>query len=236
MAKSNGYCNIDDCPLYYEITGNGDVIVFLHGNGGSGKEFEKNINDFKTDYCCITIDMRLQGRSSKKTKKELTYKLFADDVIKVLDNLNIEKFSVIGFSDGAITALYLAQKNEDRLKKMILIGANYNVTGLKRMYVIIMKSLRLFYRMLCFIPFFKRQYKLFSLMTKYPNFTVQDLKKINIPALVMAGQYDMIKDEHTRTLAKCLDAKLEIIENQGHFWHAQKSIVLKEKVYKFLRA
>lgn len=235
MTKSNGCYNIDDCSLYYEITGSGDVIVFLHGNGGSGKEFEKNIDDFKTDYCCITIDMRLQGQSSKKTSKELTYELFADDVIKVLDNLKIDNFSVIGFSDGAITALYLAQKYPNRLKKMILIGANYNVSGMKHKYVIVMKLLKLFYRILCFIPFFRRQYKLFSLMTKYPNFTVQDLEKINIPALVMAGQYDMIKGEHTHTLANCLDAKLEIIEKQGHFWHVKENKILKDKAYVFFK-
>lgn len=235
MADATDYFKVDDCPLYYEITGNGDDIVFLHGNGGSGKEFEKNINDFKKDYCCIAIDMRLQGRSGKKSQKELTYELFADDVIKILDNLNINEFCVIGFSDGAITALYLAQKYSDRLKKMILIGANYNVSGLKRRYFIVMKSLRLIFGMLSFIPYFRRQYRLFSLMTKYPDFKQEDLKKIRTPAMVMAGQYDMIKDEHTRTLAKCLDAKTEIIENQGHFWHAKKNEVLTQKAHQFLK-
>ena len=235
MVKKSGYVDTDDCRLYYEVTGQGEALVFLHGNGGSSKEFENNIKDFSSDYCCIAIDMRLQGRSGKKTKQELTYELFADDVIKVLDNLNIDKFFVIGFSDGAITAITLAQKYPQRVKKMVLIGANYNVSGLNNFELFVMKTIRTIFGVLSFITYFKRQYRLFSLMTKYPNFTTQDLKNINISALVMAGQHDMIKDEHTKALAQALGARLEIVKNAGHFWHTKKKEILKEKAYAFFR-
>jgi len=71
---------LNDAELYYETYGEGEPLVLLHGNGGSIKEFYKQIPELSKEFKVIAIDTRAQGKSKDFTKGDLNYKIFADDL------------------------------------------------------------------------------------------------------------------------------------------------------------
>lgn len=70
------------------------------------------------------------------------------------------------------------------------------------------------------------------MMIKEPNITIEDLGKIEIPAYILAGQKDVIKEEHTKLIAKNIkNSKLVIIPKENHFSY----IVHSEKIYQIIK-
>jgi hypothetical protein len=65
---------LNDAELYYEIYGEGEPLVLLHGNGGSIKEFYKQIPELSKEFKVIAVDTRAQGKSKDFTKGDLTTK------------------------------------------------------------------------------------------------------------------------------------------------------------------
>ncbi|KAL9566281.1 hypothetical protein ACKAV7_009640 [Fusarium commune] len=77
-------------------------------------------------YTLITIDSRAQGRSSDDTSRPLTYDLMTEDVIGLMDHLGIEKFSTVGWSDGACISFNLAMNFTSRLDRSFAFGGTYS--------------------------------------------------------------------------------------------------------------
>ena len=109
MNKEAGrYAEVNGIELYYEIYGEGQPLVVLHGNGGSIADFSMHYPYFiENNYKVIAIDSRAQGRSGD-SEEELTYMLMASDVNALLDKLNLDSVYIWGHSDGAIIGLILA--------------------------------------------------------------------------------------------------------------------------------
>ena len=168
------------------------------------------------DYQLVLIDSRYHGKSEHNGT--LSYEQFRDDVIDVIDELNIHEYDVVGFSDGAITSFLLALKDK-RLKHIVSIGANTKPNMIKPIY-----RLTIYTTLFCLIPFCiynkhaRLSFKLNKLMLKEPNIEYDMLKSIKIPVLVMAGQYDMIKEEDTLNIGKALPFSVtKIIKGGNHF-------------------
>lgn len=217
-AMKEGYIMSGDCSLYYRIQGQGDkTIVFLHGNGESGEIFNEMAKHF-SNCRLVFLDTRLHGKSSY-SKQKLSYELFAQDTLRVLDSLGINICSIIGFSDGAITAMIAASLRPDIIQEIVLLGANYNPKGLIGGARLAMRFARFLWALL--YPFsqkFRRKYKLYNLMITQPNLTHEFLQSINTKALVMVGERDLIKRKHTDTLAKLIGADKVIIKDANHFF------------------
>ena len=107
--------------IYYQVTGQGFPVVFLHGNGEDHHIFDQAVNLLSKQYQCICIDSRYHGQSVHAG--ELSYQQMCQDVMAVMDELNIAAYDVIGFSDGGIVSLMLGMQ-DSRLKHIVSIGAN----------------------------------------------------------------------------------------------------------------
>ena len=94
--------------IYYEVHGNGYPIILLHGNQENRKIYDQLIKDLENDYQLIAMDSRYHGKSIKSGP--LTLDRMAQDVMDVANELDLEAYDVIGFSDGANIALTLAGK------------------------------------------------------------------------------------------------------------------------------
>lgn len=205
-----------DVDIYYEVVGKGFPVVLLHGNGEDHHIFDELSQHLLQKYQFILIDSRYHGLSVHDGK--LLYQQMCDDVMKVLDELKIEAYDVIGFSDGGIIALLLGMKDQ-RLKHMIAIGANTKPQAIKLVY-----RLQLYLSTICLLPFclYNRKarlnWRLNLLMLKEPHISKEDLSQIKVPVLVMAGEYDMIKEEDTKAIAQALQyGALKIIKHGNHF-------------------
>lgn len=202
--------------IYYEIRGSGFPIVCLHGNNENHHIFDEAVKILSKKYQCLLIDTRYHGKSV--CTGELSYKQMAKDVFDIITDLGIETYDVIGFSDGAIVSLLLGMQDQ-RLKHIVSIGANTKPQMVKPIY-------RFYDYMMsiCLLPFClynakaRKNLKLLRLMMKEPCIEYEDLIKIKIPVLVMAGEYDMIKQGDTQKIAESLPySVMKIIKQGNHF-------------------
>lgn len=116
--------------IYYSVYGEGDPVVLLHGGLGNSMHFAFQLPALTDRFQVITIDSRGQGRSSRGTGP-ITYDQMAADVIAVLDKLAIRRASIVGWSDGGEIALKLAIAFPDRVDRLFVFAANYNLNGSK---------------------------------------------------------------------------------------------------------
>jgi pimeloyl-ACP methyl ester carboxylesterase len=105
-------------------------VVFLHGGHISSRWWSTQI-DFLSNipsqpYTIIAVDTRGHGRSTDDLSIPLSYDLLATDVIALLDHLEIQKASIVGWSDGANTALDLAMNFPSYIDRAFVFGANYH--------------------------------------------------------------------------------------------------------------
>jgi pimeloyl-ACP methyl ester carboxylesterase len=216
-AKVGKYADINGIKLYYEIYGSGEPLILLHGSNESIVSFENQIPEFSKRYKVIALDSRGQGNSTAN-KTKLSYELFADDVNRFLEYLNIKQANVLGWSDGGNTALILALQHPDKVKKLAAMGAVlYNdstsvqneINALFRKQVLEMEQKG--------VDSMDMTYRLQKLILTEPNINPEAIKQIAIPVLIMAGENDVVKQEHTKLIAeKIPKSTLKIFKKTGH--------------------
>ena len=228
--NSNGkYINLSDAKIYYEEYGSGEPLILLEGNNGLISDFYNQIPFLSKYFRVIAMDTRAQGKSFDFAKNDYGYEKLSDDLLQIVKELKLEKINIIGWSDGGITGLIFNSKNPNLVKKLVTIGANTNPEGVKEQ---LLQSIKERYK----ITNDEKEKRRLNLMISYPNITESDLKKIKNPVLVIAGENDEIKLEHTKQIAKMIEnSKLEIIRNSTHNIPFEQPIELNNKIIDFLK-
>jgi pimeloyl-ACP methyl ester carboxylesterase len=192
--KVGKFADVNGIKLYYEIYGEGQPLVVLHGNGGSIENATSHYPELIKKYKVITIDSRAQGRSTD-TDKPLTYDLMASDVNALLDQLNIDSVNIWGQSDGAILGLLLAMDYPKKVRRVLAFGANIQPDSLA-IFPWAVNSMAQKVK----TTKDEKERKLNFLMLDYPNIPYSKLAGIKAPVLIMAGDRDVIRPEHTLKL------------------------------------
>lgn len=221
MSSNNtGYVFSNTANIYFQVFGEESkpAIILIHGHGEDWHTFNKQIKPFSKLYKIVTIDSRGHGRSSFGMYP-LTIEFMANDVITVMNELKIGQAHIIGFSDGGNIAIQIALNYPERIKKLILAGANLYPTGIKMASQVPIVMAYLLYKITSgFSKKAKKKASLLDLIVCQPNFDPTELKKIQCPTLVLAGEKDVVKEEHTELIARHIPmSKLEIIEGVNHF-------------------
>lgn len=221
-SESGKYYDVRGFKMYCETYGQGEPILMIHGNGGDVKNFVMQIGYFSKKYKVIVPDSRAQGKSID-TKDSLSYEMMADDLSELLRQMNIKKVDVIGWSDGGINALLLADRHPEQVKKLAITGANAwpdetavepdewkNMQKGFREAQAKVKSGQA-------NDADSLSYKLQKLMAENPHISPDELSKITAPTLVISGDRDMIRPEHTLAIFRALpNAQLWILPDSGH--------------------
>jgi len=227
---------MSDIQLNYIEKGSGQPLILLHGNGEDNSYFVHQIDHFSKFLRVIAIDTRGHGKSPRGDKP-FTIKQFAEDLQDFMNEKDIDKANILGFSDGGNIALTFALKYPEKVEKLILNGANLFPSGVKPLYqwpiVIGYHIAKLFS---------KKSEKaihnteLLGLMVNEPQITPSELAKLTMPVLVIAGTKDMIKESHTKLIYKSLpNAQLSIIEGD-HFIANRHPDMFNASVERFLLA
>lgn len=223
-----------DIQLNYVERGAGDALILLHGNGENLGYFAGQMDDFAKSWRVIALDTRGHG-ASPRGSTPFTIRQFAEDLRAFMDEQNIDSAHILGFSDGGNIALSFALKYPRRVKKLILNGANLDPLGVKlHVQIPIVLGYHLTRLFAGKRPAARRKMELLGLMVNEPHFAPQDLKRLELPALVIAGDRDMIRERHTRLIADSLpNARLAILKG-NHFIANQRPEEFNRTVAEFL--
>lgn len=229
-------CNtayLDDATIYYEVYGTGRPLLLLHGNNQSGRVFEKQIDELSEHFTVIVPDTRGHGNSTDESTGPLTYELFAADMVKLLDHLNLKNADILGWSDGGITGLIMAIKYPGYVNKLAIMGANLSPDGLKD---IVFRDVGELIGDLeaSSDPGAPARKRIYELILNEPHLTNKDLQQIEAPVLVMAGQNDIVWEMHTSQIAENIpNARLTIFSNAGHFAPRYNAFEFNQEVLEF---
>jgi pimeloyl-ACP methyl ester carboxylesterase len=118
MAK----LRVGDIDLYYEIIGQGEPIVFIHGLGSSSRDWEMQIDMFSKNYQVVVYDVRGHGKSDKPPGP-YSMTLFANDAIELIEALDIAPVHVVGISMGGMVGLQLVVDAPDLVKSLVVVNS-----------------------------------------------------------------------------------------------------------------
>jgi pimeloyl-ACP methyl ester carboxylesterase len=239
------YVDVNDIKIYYEIYGEGEPLLLLHGNSGSVNNFVYQIPELSKHFKVIAVDSRAQGRSSD-SEKEITYALMASDMSELIDKLKLGSVYVVGWSDGGNIGLELAYAHPEKVKKLITFGANFTYENwlapsdsitMDPKDPLIVKASTVMQKYKTGLekisPEIKK--KLSNLTEKFPNFTKEQLKQIKVPVLVVAGDHDLVILDQTVALFTNLPhSQLFIVPCASHLELIEQPELINSEIIQFL--
>jgi pimeloyl-ACP methyl ester carboxylesterase len=114
---------INDIDLYYEATGQGQPILFVHGLGSSTRDWQRQVAYFSPHYRAVTFDLRGHGQSHKPPGP-YTIPLFASDSARLIESLDLAPAHVVGISLGGMVAFQLAVDRPELLRSLVIINSS----------------------------------------------------------------------------------------------------------------
>ncbi|MDW8849630.1 alpha/beta hydrolase [Flavobacterium sp. MMLR14_040] len=234
------FAEINGAKIYYEEYGKGEPLLLIHGNGGSIESMGNQIDYFKSKYRVIVADSRGQGKSELKTDS-LTYDQITKDMEGLVNQLKLDSISIIGWSDGGIVGLQMGISGKSKIKKIVAMGANLrpdatavnswatnDVQNMRKMIVSKIKAKDTSEN-------WNLQKQLAGLLVDQPNIATKDLSKIKAKVLIIAGDKDIIKNEHSVEIFENVPkAQLCIMPGETHFAPASSPEVFNALANKFL--
>jgi len=232
--------NID---INYQISGEGQSVLFIHGLGSSSHDWEEQVNYFSKDYKVVTFDVRGHGLSDKPPGP-YSIQLFSDDTSALITSLDLLPVHVVGISMGGMIAFQLAVNSPELLKSMTIVNSGPEMSAHS-----FKDKLQIFQRLILFRIFSMRkigeviagklfpkadQQELRSMMIErwaqndkraymdsfkaLLGWTIMEhIENIHVPTLVIAADEDYtpvsLKESY---VSKMPNAQLKVIENSRH--------------------
>src|ERR1700688_1853214 len=130
-TNDHGYVEHEGARIWYSTYGSGSPVILLHGGIGHSGNWGYQVPALVgSGYHTVLIDSRGHGRSTRDAQP-FSYELMASDVVAVMDAIHLEKAGLVGWSDGACTALILAAKAPSRAAGVFYFACNMDPSGVK---------------------------------------------------------------------------------------------------------
>ncbi len=120
MKVSSGYADVNGTRLYYELAGEGDPIVLIHGNGGDRRHWDEQFKPFSMSHRVLRYDVRGFGKSSMPEEGVLYS--YHDDLKALMNHLRIPKAHICGSSMGSSIAVDFVLANPRMSRSLIAVG------------------------------------------------------------------------------------------------------------------
>ena len=202
---------LNGLKFFYAAEGAGKPVILIHGNGESHSYLETTQRQLaQAGYMVYALDSRGQG--ANEPVAEYHYKDMANDILAFIKAKGLDRPAVFGYSDGGIIALELESMHPGTCSLIAVSGANITADNAFDPQL----SVELFgtrHNIDSMPP-------LVRMMALEPNMTKADLERITVPALVCAGENDLIYRHHTELIDSLLpNSELCIVPNADHGSH-----------------
>ncbi|HEY2581640.1 MAG TPA: alpha/beta hydrolase [Mucilaginibacter sp.] len=210
------YANVNGLKMYYEIHGTGEPLVLLHGGGSTiYTTFGRILPELAKTHKVIAVELQAHGHTGDRDAPE-SFEQDANDVATLLKQLNIAKADIFGFSNGGQTAIQIGIKHPDVVRKLIIASAFYRRDGvafdgfwggfdhatLNNMPQVYQDE---------YLKITNSHERLLNMFNKdvqrmkgFKDWTDEDIKSIQAPALVVSGDHDVATAEHTVKMYRLL--------------------------------
>ena len=249
------WATVNGHVLYYETGGSstGQPILLLHGGGSSIRgSFHAQLAALGKAHPVIAIEQVGQGHTPD-VPGPLSYTGMTEDTAALLTQLDLPPVDVVGYSDGGIIALMLAVHHPAQVRRLVVSGANLDPSGLTDEDLAEMQSQEPADPDTDDTPGDDKgdllenggepvalSEKLRQLWLHSPTpdqLSPEMLHAVQKPVLVMAGEHDAIRLEHTQQIAQSLpQARLWILPNTGHATFSERPRWVNAALLRFLDA
>jgi pimeloyl-ACP methyl ester carboxylesterase len=242
-TPDQGYVEHDGARLWYATCGSGPPVILLHGGLGHSGNWGYQVPALiRSGYRAVVIDSRGHGRSTRDARP-FTYELMASDVAAVMGALQLARAGLVGWSDGACTALVLARSVPARIAGVFFFACNMDPSGTKEFEFtpIVQRCFSRHVKDYAQLSATPDQFEAFSeavglMQRTQPNYSANDLAEISVPVVIVQSEYDQfIKREHAEYLAQSIPhAEFVLLPGVSHFAPLQRPDQFNDVMLAFL--
>jgi len=245
------HLQIRNSQLYYETSGAGEPLLLLHGGFGTVEDFASQTPALAKHFRVVAFERPGHGHTAD-TAEPFSFDTMSANTIDFIEALKLGATNLVGWSDGAITALLVAISRPDLVKRLVSVSGIFNTNAQspedlnwirsltpesfrKNMTALVRRYDEVSPDGPAHFPVVFEKTK--RLWLNEPNITTKDLARISASTMVMAGDRDSIPIEHTLELFRSIKgAQLCIIPCTTHFLMSQKPDMVNKAILDFLIA
>ena len=240
------YATVNGLRTYYELQGEGEPLVLLHGGGVTSDSWFAQIPALAQRFRVLAPERRGHGRTPD-VEGEVTSDLLAEDTVAFLEELGTGPVHLVGWSAGGTVALRLALRRPDLVRKLVLIGTGISRDGSTPTDLALVHGSE----PELLAAMFRPQYEPLSpdgpehfpvvfakwlrMWREEPDIELSALAGLPMPVLVMQGDDDGVRIEHSAAVAAALpDAQLAVVPGTSHALPLEKPALVNQLLLDFL--
>lgn len=241
------YVDANGVSAYYDVTGTGVPVVFLHG-GFCSAEVMRELSEQLSGYAVHAPERPAHGRTADHGR-EFHYDDGVADTLAVMDAVGLGSAHIVGFSDGADIGMLLALAHPDRVLSLVHISGNLHPgDGVYRAEEDQAGSMPREQ-----LDLVAREYaelspdgadhaddvekRILQMWETEPNIDPASLSALRMPVLVMAGDTDVMLLEHTAHIQRSIPgAQLAIVPGTSHMLVRERPVLVGRIIQEFLDA
>ena len=234
-ARRGRYASVNGLEMYYETHGSGRPLVLLHGGLNTIEtSFGPVLPYFAATRQIIAVEQQAHGHTAD-IDRALTFEQMADDTATLLERLGLESADIFGYSVGGTIALQIAIRHPKLVRKLVLASAIYALDGYPPVVADGLRhataetmppAMREAYAKVAPRPadWPRLVAKMARLATDFKGYAPTDIRSVNAPTLVMTGDADIVRLEHTVELSRLLTrGQLAVLPRANHFSYLMES-------------
>jgi pimeloyl-ACP methyl ester carboxylesterase len=213
---TSGYAPINGLEMYYEVHGEGEPLVLLHGAYMSiPSNWDALLPTLSKDHKVIAVELQNHGRTSDRDTP-ITYEGMADDVAALLDYLKVEKAALFGYSMGAGVAIRVAMQHPEKVTRIVAASGSISYDALPDGFADMVRTITP--ELFANTPFAAEYKRLSKTPENFPvlvdklkqldltpfTWADEDVAKIAVPSLLIFGDADVIKIDHIAKMHRLL--------------------------------
>src|SRR5437867_11063993 len=241
------YIDIGAVKTWYDEQGEGDPLILLHGGLVPNESWGMQTPEFSARFPVLAPERRGHGRTPD-VEGPLTYDNMAADTIGFIEKIVGGPAHLVGWSDGGIVGLLVAIERPDLVRKLVTIGATYDLSGVpaelqeglaattadsedmampRSLHAAVAPGGAESWNVL---------YEKFQVMAHAePHITLEELARITAPTLVVSADDDLPTLEHTVTLYRAIpNSELAVLPGTSHAVMMEKPDVVNRIVLDLL--